>query len=71
MNALKRWQQRTVLEAWHHALGSLFDQWRGDWPAVREQPPAVADGAPLLDISEDEKQYMITRPNCLKAGGRT
>jgi HSP20 family protein len=54
MNALTRWSQLKQLEALQHGLGSLFTRSEG-----QEEPIAVAEWAPLVDISEDEKEYLI------------
>ena len=59
MNALKRWNQQGVLEAWQHALGSLVNRPPGHWPEGQEEPLAVAEWAPVVDISEDDKEYLI------------
>ena len=59
MNALKRWNERKVLEAWQHALGSLVNRPPGNWPEGQEEPLAVAEWAPLVDISEDDREYVI------------
>jgi len=54
MNALTRWSQLKQLEALQHGLGSLFTRSEG-----QEEPMAVAEWAPLVDISEDDKEYLI------------
>lgn len=54
MNALTRWSQLKHLEALQHGLGSLFGRSEG-----QEEPIAVAEWAPLVDISEDDKEYVI------------
>ncbi len=59
MNALTRWNQLRQLEALQQGLGSLFTRSSGQWPESREEPLAVAEWAPLVDISEDEKEYLI------------
>lgn len=59
MNALKRWQQRKSLEAWQQALGSLVSPQLGPWPEGQEEPLAVAEWTPVVDISEDDKEYRI------------
>ena len=56
MNALTRWNQLKELEALRHGLGSLLDR----SPAQgQEEPMAVAEWSPLVDISEDDKEYLI------------
>ena len=59
MNALKRWNQRKVLEAWQHALSSLVDPSPVHSPEGHEEQIAVPEWAPLVDISEDDKEYLI------------
>jgi len=59
MNALKRWNQQKALEAWQHALGSLVNRPPGQWPEGHEEQIAVAEWAPLVDISEDATEYLI------------
>lgn len=59
MNALKRWNERKVAEAWQHALGSLVNRPSNPWPEGQEEPLAVAEWAPLVDISEDDQEYVI------------
>jgi HSP20 family protein len=59
MNALKRWNQRKALEAWQHALGSLANQPPVLWPEGQEEQIAVPEWTPLVDVSEDEKEYLI------------
>lgn len=59
MNALKRWHQQKALEAWQHALGSIINRPPGPWPEGQEEPLAVAEWAPLVDISEDDQEYLI------------
>ena len=45
--------------AWQHALGSLVNRPPVHWPEGQEEPLAVAEWAPLVDISEDDKEYLI------------
>ncbi len=59
MNALTRWNQLKQLEALQHGLGSLFSQSPAQWSEGQEEPMAVAEWAPLVDISEDDKEYVI------------
>jgi HSP20 family protein len=59
MNTLTRWNQLREMEALQHGLNSLINR-----PPVRraegqEEPMAVAEWAPLVDISEDDKEYLI------------
>ena len=56
MNTLTRWNQLRQLEALQHGLGSLFNRSPGQWSEGQEEPMAVAEWAPLVDISEDDKE---------------
>jgi HSP20 family protein len=59
MNALANWNQYRELEALHQSLGSLFSRSPVPRPEGKEEPMRVADWAPLVDISEDLKEYLI------------
>jgi HSP20 family protein len=59
MNVLTSWNQLRQLEALHHGLGSLFNPSPVQGQAAQEEPLAVAEWAPLVDISEDDQQYLI------------
>src|SRR5438445_3980678 len=59
MNALTRWNQLKQLEALQHGLGSLFSRSPAQWAEGQEETLAVAEWAPLVDISEDDKEYLI------------
>lgn len=59
MNTLRHWNQQKVLEAWQHALGSLVNRPNLQWAEGQEEPLAVAEWSPLVDISEDDKEYLI------------
>ena len=59
MNALTRWNQLKQLEAFRHGLDSLLNRPSGQWPEGQEEPLAVAEWSPLVDISEDDKEYLI------------
>jgi HSP20 family protein len=59
MNSLRHWDQQKVLEAWQNALGGFVNRAPIHRPEGQEEPLAVAEWAPLVDISEDEKEYMI------------
>jgi HSP20 family protein len=58
MNALAHWKQYGELEALHQTLGGLFKRAQSPVPEGQE-PMRVADWAPLVDISEDPKEYLI------------
>ena len=59
MNTLTRWNQLRQLEALQHGLGSLFSRSPALWPEGQEEQIAVPEWAPLVDISEDDKEYLI------------
>jgi HSP20 family protein len=59
MNALTRWNQLKELEALQHGLNSLINRPPVHRPEGQEEPMAVAEWAPLVDISEDDKEYLI------------
>jgi HSP20 family protein len=59
MNALAQWNQYRELEALQHSLGSLFNRAQSPRLEGREEPIRVADWAPLVDISEDNNEYLI------------
>ena len=59
MNALAHWNQYRELEALHQSLGSLFSRSPVPRPEVQEEPMRVADWAPVVDISEDNQEYLI------------
>jgi len=59
MNALAQWNQYRELEALQSSLGSLFKRAQAPKPEGQEEPMRVADWAPLVDISEDPKEYLI------------
>ena len=47
------------LEALQHGLGGLFGRSPAQWPEGQEEQIAVPEWAPLVDISEDDKEYLI------------
>jgi len=59
MNALTRWHQLKELEALRHGLGSMFSRSPIHVPEGQEEQIAVPEWAPLVDISEDVKEYRI------------
>ena len=59
MNALAQWNQYRELEALQHSLGGLFNRSPVHKAEGQEEPMRVADWAPLVDISEDPKEYQI------------
>ena len=61
MNNLVRWDPFRELEDMHNRLERLFGQAparRGD--GGKEETMTVAEWAPLVDIAEDDKEYVIT-----------
>jgi len=59
MNTLAHWNQYRELEALHQSLGSLFSRSPVPRPEGKQESMRVADWAPLVDISEDHKEYLI------------
>jgi len=59
MSALTRWNQVKELEALRHGLGSLFNRSPVHLPEGQEEQITVPEWAPLVDISEDDKEYLI------------
>jgi HSP20 family protein len=59
MNALKRWNQLRELEALQHGLGSLLGHSPIQMPEGQEELMAVPEWVPLVDISEDDQEYLI------------
>lgn len=59
MNALARWKQLKEIEALRQSLGSLYGRSPLHVPEGQEEQIAVPEWAPLVDISEDDKEYLI------------
>ena len=59
MNALTHWNQFKQLEDLQNSLGSLFARPQGRRPEGYEEPMRVSEWTPLVDISEDAKEYLI------------
>jgi len=59
MDELARWNQLKEIQAIQHGLASLRSCSPPRWPEGQEEPLAVAEWAPLVDISEDDKEYLI------------
>jgi HSP20 family protein len=59
MNALEHWDQSEKLDAEQHSPGGRFRSSPGQWPKGQERPFAVTEWSPLVDISEDDKEYQI------------
>jgi len=59
MNALKRWNRLKDLEAFQHGLNSLLSRSPARQPEGQQELMAAAEWSPLVDISEDDKEYLI------------
>jgi HSP20 family protein len=59
MNALTQWNQYREMEALQHSLGRLFGRPQVRLPEGQEEPMSVPEWTPLVDISEDAKEYLI------------
>ena len=59
MNALQRLNRVKEMETFQHGLDTLLGLSSVYRPAGREETMAAAEWSPLVDISEDEKEYLI------------
>ena len=59
MNALKRWNQLKDMEAFQQNLEGLLHRSSVRRPEGQEEQLAVTEWSPLVDISEDDKEYLI------------
>lgn len=59
MNTLKHLNQVKGLETFQHNLDSLLRPLPVHLPARKEEHLAVAEWSPLVDISEDDREYRI------------
>jgi HSP20 family protein len=59
MNTITRWNQLNELEALHRGLSGLFNRPKVLGAEGPEEPLVVAEWVPLVDISEDEHEYLI------------
>jgi HSP20 family protein len=60
MNALKRWNQMKGLETFQHNLDSLLLHFPvPPRPERQEQLMTVTEWSPLVDISENDQEYLI------------
>jgi HSP20 family protein len=59
MNALAQWNQLKELEDLHKSLGSLFGRPQTQRLESKEELMRVPEWTPLVDISEDAKEYLI------------
>jgi len=59
MNTLKRWNQLKDIETFQHNLDSLLRHSSTLHPPVQREPVAAPEWSPLVDISEDGREYLI------------
>jgi HSP20 family protein len=59
MNALTRWDPFKEMDELQKRLSSLFHLAPARWIDGKEEQMTVAQWAPLVDITEDEKAYLI------------
>jgi HSP20 family protein len=59
MNVLARWNQLREMEAVQYGLSSLVSRSPAHLPGGQALPEAMSDWSPLVDISEDDKEYLI------------
>jgi HSP20 family protein len=59
MNALKRWNRLKDLEAIKHGLDSLLSASPAHRAEGQEELMGAAEWCPLVDISEDDREYVI------------
>jgi len=57
MNALTKWNPFRELEDMQNRLTSLFG--RTPWRGLGEETMTVTEWTPLVDITEDDKEYLI------------
>lgn len=59
MNALKQWNRLKDLEAFQHALDSLLGRKPVSRTGNETGHPETVEWSPLVDISEDDTEYLI------------
>src|SRR5690242_19891970 len=59
MNALKHWNQLKDMETFQHNLDSLLKHSSSLPLGIPQKPAAAPEWSPLVDISEDEREYLI------------
>jgi len=59
MNTLDRWDPFKELEQLHNRLVSIFGRAPVRHPPAKEESITVAEWTPLVDIVEDENEYLI------------
>lgn len=47
------------LEAFQHGVNTFLSRSAAPWPGQQEEPLAVAEWSPLVDISENDSEYLI------------
>ena len=59
MNAMTRWDPVKDMEELHSRLSNLFGRTPARLGEGKEESITVAEWAPLVDITEDDKEYII------------
>jgi HSP20 family protein len=59
MNAITRWDPVREMEELHNRLSNLFGRTPARLGEGKEESITVAEWAPLVDITEDDKEYII------------
>ena len=59
MNAITRWDPVKEMEELHNRLSNLFGRTPARLAKGKEESITVAEWAPLVDITEDDKEYII------------
>lgn len=59
MNAITRWDPFKELDELHGRLSTLFGRAPVRKEGGKEEAMTIAEWAPLVDISEDDKEYLI------------
>jgi HSP20 family protein len=59
MNAITRWDPVKEMEEMHNRLSNLFGRTPARLREGKEESIAVAEWAPLVDITEDDQEYII------------
>jgi HSP20 family protein len=59
MNAITRWDPVKEMEELHNRLPNLFGRTPARLGEGKEESITVAEWAPLVDITEDDKEYII------------
>lgn len=59
MNGLNRWNRLKDLETFQHGLDRLLGRPSGGRPESQGELMAVAEWSPFVDISEDDREYLI------------